>query len=465
MLIKKSFFCFIASILIIYQSFSQEVDESYTFTIFDVDSKSVLRVDLLSQKLNIYQTDSIPKVFPLKFTNFILHDLDSKYNIRSFKKSKSEFYISVNGTGQIYSLNLENKELERIDRTFYRGYNFNNVSAFRKDTIFAFGGTGFWQANNVATYFTPKQKEWERYKGTNPEGAPARFSSTFGGYDESLDKIFVAEEAVPYINDINSFSNPFFVYDFKTKTWSKLGTIKSLRNEFRVFGKIDAHWIGGFLFAHNFNPQIWFIDPNRNVIYRYKGKNELIFHKTQKLIHKGNYFYSFKNISEQNNDYRVLIDSIHVDSLIKGSIVVGKLYTPSSVLDDVHVYHLVCFLLIILVLVQWISFQKWKKSKSYFVRKDLELPEHALVFLNFIFNQKNNICTTEDLNKILQCSDKSIENQRQMRSKFISSLNTFIENQYHLPEAILRVPSEFDKRFVHYTILSSALKAIEQLLK
>ena len=86
-------------------------------------------------------------------------------------------------------------------------------------------------------------------------------------------------------------------------------------------------------------------------------------------------------------------------------------------------------------------------------------------FLNFIFNQKNNICTTEDLNKILQCSDKSIENQRQMRSKFISSLNTFIENQYHLPEAILRVPSEYDKRFVHYTILPSALKAIEQLLK
>jgi hypothetical protein len=95
----------------------------------------------------------------------------------------------------------------------------------------------------------------------------------------------------------------------------------------------------------------------------------------------------------------------------------------------------------------------------------MELPEHALVFLNFILNQKNHICTTEDLNKILQCSDKSIENQRQIRSKFISSMNTFIENRYHLPETILRVPSEFDKRIVHYTILPSAIKMIEQLLK
>jgi hypothetical protein len=463
MLIKKLFFYFIASIFIIFQSFSQEIEESNTFTIFDVDSKSVFRIDLISQKLNIYQPDRIPKVFPLKFTRVALNDLYHKYHIRSFKKSKSQFYISVSGTGQIYSLNLKNKELERIDRTFFRGYNFYSVSAFRKDTIFAFGGAGFWQKNNVATFFGSKQKEWELYKVANPEGAPARFASIFGGYDEGSDKIFVAEAVVPYSKTGSLFPTPFFAFDFKTKTWSKLGTIKSLGNEFIHLGTIDTYYIGRFIFSRSFT-NLHFIDPNQNVVYQHKGKRELMFNNTQKFIIKGNYLYSFQNVSDRN-DYRVLIDSIHVDSLIKESIVVGKLYTPSSVLDDLNVYHLVCFLLIILVLVQWIYFQKWKKNKTYIVRKDMELPEHALVFLNFIFNQKSNICTKEDLNKILKCSDKSIENQRQLRSKFISSLNTFIENQYHLPEAILRVPSEFDKRFVHYTILPSALKVIEQMLK
>lgn len=465
MLIKKSFFCFITSIFIIFQSFSQELEESNTFTIFDVDSKSVLRVDLLSQKLNIYQTDSIPKLFPLTFTNVNLNDLADKYFIRSFKKSKNVFYISVSGTGQIYSLNLESKELERIDQTFYRGYNFLSVSILRKDTIFAFGGKGFWQINNVATYFDPNKKEWELYnKWAISKEAPARFSSVFGGYDESLDKIFVAEED-PYLYDHISFRNPFFVYDFKTKTWTKLGTIKSLGNGFKDFGKINAYWVGRFIFSRDLNTQLAFIDPNRNVIYQYKGENELMFSKTQKLASKGNYIYSFQNISVHNDDYRVLIDSIHIDTLIKESIVAGKLYTPSSVFDDWNLYHIACFLLIILVLVQWIYFQKWKKNKTSIFRKDMELPEHSLIFLNFIFNQKNNICTTEDLNRILHCSDKSIENQRQLRSKFISSLNTYIENQYQLPEAILRIPSEYDKRFVHYTILPSALKTIEQLLK
>jgi hypothetical protein len=232
---------------------------------------------------------------------------------------------------------------------------------------------------------------------------------------------------------------------------------------FFYHGIVDTHWIGRFIFSRGF-ANLHFIDPYRNVIYHHKGKREWMFSKTQKFITKGNYLYSFQNVSDRS-DYRVFIDSIHVDTLIKESVIIGNLYTPNTLIDELNYYHLVFFLLFVLILVQWIYFQKLKKKRRYFLTKDMELPEHALVFLNFILNQKNHICTTEDLNKILQCSDKSIENQRQIRSKFISSMNTFIENRYHLPETILRVPSEFDKRFVHYTILPSAIKMIEQLLK
>lgn len=54
----------------------------------------------------------------------------------------------------MFEIDTVNNRIDRQDRTFYQGYNFDAYQFQRNDTIFSFGGYGFWLENNLLTYFS-----------------------------------------------------------------------------------------------------------------------------------------------------------------------------------------------------------------------------------------------------------------------------------------------------------------------
>jgi hypothetical protein len=370
-----------------FYSFAQELEESNTFSVFDVDTKSNYRVDLLHQKMDIMNPDSSQKNLPLKFNHVNLNDIEEKLIVRSFKKSSQEFYILVNGTGQIYLLNIADRTLNRIDRTFYRGYNFFSVPVFRKDTIFSFGGFGFCHMNNIPTFYDAKLNQWELYTISNSEATPARIVSKIGGYHPSLDKIYAASIDQLYSSNNKHFPVPFFEFDFKTKKWNKLGTIKSLSSVFLQYDHLDLIWTGQFFFSNDFTSG-QFIDPANNRKYKYIGKKKFLFARNIKLLSTGTYLYSFQNHSEQNH-YKIFVDSIHVDSLLKDSVLMGSFYVPTSKWDSVN-FNLFAYLILLVVIILLTALLVNSKSRNTIVSnsKNIDLPEHSLEFLTFILNEK-----------------------------------------------------------------------------
>ena len=92
----------------------------------------------------------------------------------SLLKNKNEIYIQPLGTGKLYQVVKEQKggqqkntyQLTRIDSTFFNGANFHAINFFMNDTLFQYGGDGYWHVRGIVTYFSKKTHEWELYNSS-----------------------------------------------------------------------------------------------------------------------------------------------------------------------------------------------------------------------------------------------------------------------------------------------------------
>ena len=77
-------------------------------------------------------------------------------------KTPSEVLLLPQGTGRIYKLNLTKDEMswQRLDSTFFNGYNYGFYAFPWKDKIYSFGGYGFWNFNGNLRYFNEIGHEW-----------------------------------------------------------------------------------------------------------------------------------------------------------------------------------------------------------------------------------------------------------------------------------------------------------------
>lgn len=113
------------------------------------------RIDLKKKE---FQSEAISGVWskPQKL-NFINIDESQFTGIPKLEPFliKGHFYLILDGSGQVYKLNTNDFSFSRIDKTYFRGYNFKSIKFSRNDTLFSFGGMGFWHSNNIETYFSP----------------------------------------------------------------------------------------------------------------------------------------------------------------------------------------------------------------------------------------------------------------------------------------------------------------------
>ena len=106
----------------------------------------------------------VRKIDFLQYFNFLGlddSDLKSKQNLI---RIGPDTYICINGTGITYRLDkIESDSMAfvRLDDTKYWGYNFNSLKFSYKDTLFSYGGNGFWRYHGALTYFDRSKKEWE----------------------------------------------------------------------------------------------------------------------------------------------------------------------------------------------------------------------------------------------------------------------------------------------------------------
>tara|TARA_Y100000385_G_scaffold283873_1_gene340853 strand:- start:1199 stop:2503 length:1305 start_codon:yes stop_codon:yes gene_type:complete len=137
--------------------------------------------------------------------------------VTSFNKP----YVVSKSGGGIWS--VDKSGLKRIDNSFDHKMTFGSNVFVHRDTIFKFGGYGYWSNRNFLTFFSTTTKEWEYYKVNTDSYLPPALSGARGVYHNGqlyLDGGFTVDShdgftAIP--------SNKVWCFDFLNKTWKDLG--------------------------------------------------------------------------------------------------------------------------------------------------------------------------------------------------------------------------------------------------
>ena len=144
-------------------------------------------------------------------------------NTKLVFKNKTPYLVSK-GSGMIWE--LTNDSIKRIDNSFDHRMTYKSDIFVKNDTIFKFGGYGFWSARNFLTYFSDITKEWEYYLINKQSYLPpglSHFNSTLVG-----DFYFVSRgTTIDFHNgtEVNA-NNNVWRFDFNNKMWTDLGTSK-----------------------------------------------------------------------------------------------------------------------------------------------------------------------------------------------------------------------------------------------
>jgi hypothetical protein len=82
---------------------------------------------------------------------------------QSFLKNKNGLYLFVTSTGMVYKAEKQHGDsiyFKRLDSTHFYGYNGGSIYLSYQDTIYNFGGWGFWKANGHLRYYSEFNREW-----------------------------------------------------------------------------------------------------------------------------------------------------------------------------------------------------------------------------------------------------------------------------------------------------------------
>ena len=413
------------------------------FTWFDGPSKARVRLDVSSgqvlKEVAVGNWQSVDQIqLPLDLVTALPPRLSNHY---FFDEDFNKIVLTVDGTGQVYELDLGSKQLTRVDRTFFSGYNFGATLFERNGIVYSVGGVGFWAYSQAVTYFDQKSLEWQAVRPKTP--GPESIFDGYQGYSESADKFFTGgSEIGKFLENVPlDINKEVYVYDFKTNSWELLGEINPL-----LFEDSDRElaW-NGQVFIQFSREKVYLIDPVANKVFVYQSTKEQ-FQGGEFRFVAGDEVFCYWDLETGP------VTSFSISELQKQATFVGPFYSPKSAYAW---YYLVGAASGIILLVGLFVRRRAKKSKQL----HFDTQERVLIQA-FLALPSGSYLSTVEVNELLGLSSKTLENQRKIRLNTIAKLNQTIQLYFKIEKAIERHVSPEDKRQTRYSLNAEAIKAL-----
>lgn len=384
----------------------------------------------------------------------VLFDLPKKFSSKFFYSKKNDnILFTVAGTGKVYQFDQGQKLLSRIDKTYYKGYNFDAPQFVRNDTLYNFGGHGFWSYSKVLTYYDQEIQEWQNIRSEN--FGPDSFTGGYQGYAKQNDVFYSGaaetEEGLKKFNRV--FTDRLYAFDFKSLKWTFLGKINS---ELPFKSVRNVYWDGAHFF-HLAPDRMFVIDPL---------KNEVSVIVNPKYFHLRNFYTIGDSIFSYWENQTTQI-KLSKKALLKEAKYFGKFYEDENKL--LYGYLLVGFGL--LGFGAW-AYYRYRKSKQHLVtviKKSDHFGHLERMLLKKLIDAESDeqpikFISVLQINEILKLETKTPENQRRIRTKFLNNLNLKLLVYFQVQDAIERFQFEEDKRLTLYRLKDEVKLALITLL-
>ena len=206
------------------------------------------------------------------------------------------------------------------------------------------------------------------------------------------------------------------------------------------------------------------IDPVNNKLYEYKGPKPNFFNPGYINSEKGSMIYSYQ-VETPINSHSTNLDSMSVKQLLADSREIGPFYATRPSIPLAWYGYALGMLLFALSLFTNLWFWRRTKKQSH-QNQFLEglSPEAELFMKRCVEKGPNYQFSSEEITSMMGLSQRSFDSQRQYRSKMINQINLHFKVQHGISEAIIRVTSSEDKRFLMYSLSPTDFVRIKQVI-
>lgn len=371
--------------------------------------------------------------------SFYLDDSIYQGLTKVISRKKSTYIISIAG-GMVWE--IVDDTIVRIDNSYNHKLTYDSNVFVHNDTIFKFGGYGYWSSRNFLSFFSHNSNEWEFYPLNPRSSLPPGLSRTNFSYDNNL--LFLSGGIIvdPHDGISPTPSNDIWRFDFNLKKWSNLGTSNLF--EYNIESSIDIG-DGRRLVANDPSAELPFpayiLDFNENQILPMEGLIDF-------PIAKSFYF----------NDS---IYSIQDNSLIKRSLSSFKpvynkdksLYVDSaSLFKSLSTITIIALVIMITILIALYSKNKRRPKLTVsglrFERIHYPLPVKEHKVLSLLVHNKT--VNSKALMKSIYDPELSVPQNNRIKLEVINSLNEKLSKIFSIDEFVSFRKSRKDQRMIIY---------------
>ena len=387
-------------------------------------------------------------------------------------KTSNNLYILIGGTGQVYkAIDTSNNKIAftRIDSTTLIGYNYHAINFVYKDTLFSYGGYGFWRTNGQLRYLY-NGIEWNIFK-INKE---LKIDNKFFYYSDKSNSIFTLN-SLNYNEIINEKADNT-AYLVKLDLNKKSNEVTGIFNS--KFHFTSPKYLS--ISSPNLNGLIIIIERDT---YLFDFANNLVYKDTNDKLKIGLYDQSEKVTTIENAfelDNKIYFTTNLNDSLRSFGIsmkdFVKEPYTLYTPVGSNFNYYLITIFIFIIALLIFLLIQKKKKQIKEVVditlvsthTDEIQFNESEKNLINIIANKslKDETASIDEVNSALGIAKKPLEIQKRIRAQTINHINHKFKVIYEQEsELISRIRMQDDKRYFKYYISKENIQIYKKTLK
>ncbi len=445
--------------------------------------------------LNIITADSINPINIQLNSDLFNFGLDTKTfkDIALVKKGK-EVWIQPLGTGRLYKLekSKSNYSLIRIDSTIHSGVNYKAFTFQLNDTLFQYGGTGFWYLRGIITYFSPRTNEWELYTSNTIVNSYDDYTHSIKyKLDAEASKLYITK-SLAYANMPKDFSinniDSCYEFDFHKNTWTNLGATNPELIKVLQASNYYNFNINDLLIFQNFLDYYW-IDFKKNEFGKIPLSRNNLMKQTWLSLYSTKESYESLQFNLGSTVYLIKITAghklsyanyqINVDVLDRSTVQhIYKVGNPLAqfFFNKVIPYFTPSVFITILIAfgIFFIVYRQKKKRVpkevtarlNYNFYHSLTIIEKELIQVLYINHQKGDSISTKVINKIIGVQNKDVLTQNKSRSDHFLKINQKykLSTQQQLP-LIVKTRDSIDKRQYNYGLEPSYIVYLEKMIE
>lgn len=369
------------------------------------------------------------------------------HNVRTFKLVKNSDYYLINSLGGEV-LHLKDNKTERIDHSFSHKNQLKSSLFSFDNTIYRFGGYGFFDSRNFFTYFSNKTNEWEALETKSKVFPPGLFDNKFFIHNNDF-YVFGGYSINQNNRTKRKANNELWKFSFENKQWKKI-TEHSIFSDL-TFSEFDYLHNENFYFLKN--GELFSLDINKlNLKHygklNYLDKGNIIF----PTIVSNNTLYTIGNspnseLSKHNVFELNLADINPISTTKLDSYNLGSIE---------HIGFTIIFILLLYFLIRKVLSKPKKirifRNKMIYGLKRIKLSELEQNFMNLFLN--NNELDNSELVNLIGSNVDSSQKSR-IKNSTIDSLNLKISFITNSKFQINKTSSTHDRRYYCYKLLEN----------